>query len=99
MKKLAALALVAPLAGACGGNGGIDLGDGGDAGVITTDASQADAIVSSDATADVAVEAGAYGAPSTTYPAFTPWMGQLSKNGGPILSAFVFSATSETTLS
>lgn len=39
-----------------------------------------------DGASDAPVEAGPYGAPSTTYPAYTPWMGQLSKLGGLVLS-------------
>jgi hypothetical protein len=69
---------------ACGGNGATLLPT--DAAVdVSPDVMQA--VDASDAKADVAVEAGAYGAPSSTYPAFTPWMGQLTNNGGPILSA------------
>ncbi len=90
MRRLA-LTIVVPLAAACGGNGGTDLlpGDGGDAQAITTDGSTSDVVVQSDAGTEDGgvVDAGPYGAPSSTYPAFTPWMGQLSKNGGPILSA------------
>jgi hypothetical protein len=77
------------LAAACGGNG-IDLGDGGggDA-AATSDGTNGDVVQTSDTGTDVTepVEAGPYGQPSSTYPAFTPWMGQLSKNGGPILTA------------
>lgn len=79
------------VATACGGNGGIDLGgDGGDGDAATTlDAQGVDVVQPGDAGSDVTepVDAGPYGQPSTTYPAFTPWMGQLAKNGGPILSA------------
>jgi hypothetical protein len=86
--KLAAL-LVAATALACGGNDGTGLipNEGGIA--DASDASQAvDAVTPIvDAAPDVPVEAGVYGAPSSTYPAFTPWMGQLSLNGGPLLTA------------
>jgi hypothetical protein len=73
---------------ACGGNG-IDLGDGGDAATSNDAQSTPDVAPPEDAGSDVTepVDAGPYGQPSTTYPAFTPWMGQLSKNGGPILTA------------
>jgi len=72
---------------ACGGNG-IDLGDGGSDASPSLDGSKADVVSLPDATAqDAQAEAGPYGQPSTTYPAFTPWMAQLSNNGGPILSA------------
>lgn len=85
----AALGVLLVLGTACGGNGGIDLGDGGDAATTTNDAQSADVVQSNDAASDVTepVDAGPYGQPSSTYPAFTPWMGQLSKNGGPILTA------------
>lgn len=70
---------------ACGGNPAVLIGgDGGDGAapdVVAVDA-PSDVVV-----ADALVEAGKYGAPSTTYPAFTPWMGQLSENGGPTLTA------------
>ena len=84
----AALGLMLVLGTACGGSG-IDLGDGGgDAALASTDAQNGDA-TPSDAGSDATqpVDAGPYGQPSSTYPAFTPWMGQLSKNGGPILTA------------
>jgi hypothetical protein len=67
----------------CGGSS-IDLGDaatneaGADTYVAPVDASEA--------AVEAAVEAGPYGVPSTTYPAFTPWMGQLVPNGGPVLT-------------
>jgi hypothetical protein len=86
---LAALGLVALSALACGGSDGTGLipNDGGTE--ANVDASpNIDAVAPIiDAAPDVPVEAGPYGLPSTTYPAFTPWMGQLTKNGGPILSA------------
>jgi hypothetical protein len=75
------------LCAACGGSGDALLGDGGgDAG--TSDAPSADVTQLPDAaTDDAPVEAGPYGAPSTTYPAFTPWMAQLTNNGGPVLTS------------
>jgi hypothetical protein len=89
MRKLGVLASFALVA--CGGSSGIDLDGGFDAPATTNDGGQqGDAVVQSDAggeDATTVVDAGPYGAPSSTYPAFTPWMGQLSKNGGPILSA------------
>jgi hypothetical protein len=70
---------------ACGGSG-VDLGDGGDAGQAID--APADVTTLPDAGPDdVVVEPGPYGAPSDTYPAWTPWMGQLTNNGGPVLSA------------
>ena len=83
----AALGFLCVLGTACGGNG-IDLGDAGDA-ATNNDAQTSDVVQSNDAGSDVTepVDAGPYGQPSSTYPAFTPWMGQLSKNGGPILTA------------
>jgi len=76
------------LLGGCGGSG-IDLsGDGGQDAGATIDASSGDVAPMPDAaTDDAPVEAGPYGAPSTTYPAFQPWMGQLSNNGGPMMTA------------
>src|SRR5580700_11332224 len=76
---------VLPLLFACGGNGVTSLPTDAAVDVVSQDVMQA--VDASDAAPDVAVEAGAYGAPSSTYPAFTPWMGQLTNNGGPILSA------------
>jgi hypothetical protein len=73
MKRLV-LAIVVALAAACGGNDRMGVSDGD----AQSDVGVSDAGV---------VDFGSYGAPSSTYPAFTPWMGQLSKNGGPILSA------------
>ena len=73
---------------ACGGSDatGLNPNDGG-ADAASDAAQQADAAPIVDAAPDVAVEAGPYGAPSSTYPAFTPWMGQLTKNGGPMMTA------------
>src|SRR5438067_2260535 len=83
----AAIGVFLSLAMACGGNG-VDLGDGGTDAGAGQDVQAGDA-QSNDAASDVTqpVDAGPYGQPSSTYPAFTPWMGQLSKNGGPILTA------------
>ncbi len=71
-------ALLSVLAFACGGSDPDPIaGDGGSA-----DGSPD--VVTADAGTDAAPD-GAYGGPSTTYPAFKPWMGQLSNLGGPIL--------------
>jgi hypothetical protein len=85
----AALGLLVVLGTACGGSDGIDLDGGGGDAATTNDAPTGDVVQSNDAGSDVTepVDAGPYGQPSSTYPAFTPWMGQLSKNGGPILTA------------
>ncbi len=86
----AALGFLVVLGTGCGGNGGIDLGDGGGDAATSSDATQAgDVVQATDAGSDVTevVDAGPYGQPSSTYPAFTPWMGQLTKNSGPILTA------------
>ena len=65
-----------------------DLTDSGGVGDASDAGPNVDAVTPiPDAAPDVPVEAGPYGLPSTTYPAFTPWMGQLTKNGGPILTA------------
>jgi hypothetical protein len=84
----AALGVFLSLSMACGGSG-IDLGDGGTDAATAQDVQSGDGAQSNDAASDVTqpVDAGPYGQPSSTYPAFTPWMGQLSKNGGPILTA------------
>jgi len=86
--KRVALGLLLVLGTACGGSDGIDLDGGGDA-ATTNDAQSNDVAQSNDAGSDVTepVDAGPYGQPSSTYPAFTPWMGQLTKQGGPILTA------------
>ncbi len=79
-----ALFLVSVLAAICIGCGGSDAvqNDAGpkeagdpDTGVMVPDAG------------DDAPDAGDYGAPSANYPAFMPWMGQLTKNGGAILTS------------
>ncbi len=76
---------IAGLSLACGGsdpNLNLDVDGGGGTGDGAT-------TLPGDAGADEAapVEAGPYGAPSDTYPAFTPYMGQLTKNGGAMLTA------------
>jgi len=87
--KGAALGLLFVLGTACGGTDGVDLDGGSDAATTNDGQTGGDVVQTSDAGSDVTepVDAGPYGQPSTTYPAFTPWMGQLSKNGGPILTA------------
>ncbi len=85
MKTLAVVSL-ALIVCACGGSG-VDLNDGGADAAMKPDVTTSDVAQVPDAPPDAPVEAGAYGAPSTTYPAFTPWMGQLANNGGPVLSA------------
>lgn len=77
---------LAALVCACGGSN-VDISDDGGAEASVDAPTKVDAAPDVVDVPDVAVEAGPYGQPSTTYPAFTPWMGQLSKNGGPILSA------------
>jgi hypothetical protein len=67
----------------CGGTSLTPIPDAApEAATVVKDAGEEEAAT----TMDVAVEAGNYGAPSTTYPAYTPWMGQLVPNGGPVLS-------------
>jgi hypothetical protein len=76
-----ALALVA-----CGGNDGVNIGsDGGGDGAIV---GEGGTLPLDSGSAEAApVESGPDGAPSSTYPAFTPWMAQLSNNGDAVLSA------------
>jgi hypothetical protein len=86
MKRALVVGLISVLG--CGGSSGVDLDSGaapdgaaqGDGGAAGGDGSAADG-------ATAPPDAGPYGAPSTTYPAFTPYMGQLSNNGGAILTA------------
>lgn len=59
-------------------DGGADTSTSSDGGTTNQDASDASVAPPADA---------AYGAPSSTYPAFTPWMGQLVDNGGPKLTS------------
>ena len=72
----------------CGGSSGtgLDSGGGGD-GSVQGDGGLPQGDGGSGDGATTTGDAGAYGAPSTTYPAFTPYMGQLSNNGGAILTA------------
>jgi hypothetical protein len=70
-----------------GDDGGAANGDsstgGGDSGITGGDSGS-----SGEGGADSAVDAapGMYGAPSTTYPAFTPFTGELINNGGGVLA-------------
>ena len=70
----------------CGGTSGVDIDGGGTDGAVDPDGGNPTGDAGGgDVTTPV--EAGPYGAPSTTYPAFTPYMGQLSNNGGAVLTA------------
>lgn len=71
---------------ACGGTDGTMV-PGNDAGVDTGDMSDTGMMMMPDASDDAPMEAGMYGQPSNTYPAFMPWMGQLTKNNGAILTS------------
>jgi len=73
---------------ACGGSPvDINLDGGGPEAAPQPDATSDVATIPDGGANDAPVEAGPYGQPSSTYPAFTPWMAQLSNNGGPILTS------------
>jgi hypothetical protein len=76
------LCVLAGFAVACGGSEGMvpqnDSGANPDSGV----SADTGVMPMPDASDDTMMMSGEYGAPSMTYPAFTPWMGQLANNGG-----------------
>jgi hypothetical protein len=83
---LAGFVLSAGISTGCGGTDGTITNT--DSGVDTGDMTDTGVMMMPDAGMDDApMEAGPYGQPSTTYPAFMPWMGQLTKNGGPMLTS------------